>query len=87
MKANEQEPPMATLTIRNIDDKLVAKIKRQAKKNHRSLESEARFLLERAMRTESRADFWQLADQIAAMTPKGRQTDSTEIIRKMRDER
>lgn len=78
---------MATLTIRNVDDKLVTKMKRQAKKNHRSLEAEARFLLEKAMRSEAQVDFWQLADQIAALTPKGRQTDSTEIIRKMRDER
>lgn len=78
---------MATLTIRNIDEKLVTKMKRQAKKNHRSLEAEARFLLEKAMRAEGRVDFWQLADQIAAMTPKGRQTDSAEIVRKMRDER
>ena len=78
---------MATLTIRNIDEKLVTKMKRQAKRNHRSLEAEARFLLEKAMRAEGHGDFWQLADQIAAMTPKGRQTDSAEIVRKMRDER
>lgn len=78
---------MATLTIRNIDDKLVSKIKKQAKKNHRSLEAEARFLLEKVMRSEHHVDLWELADRIAAMTPKVRQTDSSEIIRKMRDER
>lgn len=35
------------LTIRNVDDDLIAALKRRAKANHRSLEGELRYLLSR----------------------------------------
>jgi plasmid stability protein len=73
-----------TLTIRNIEDDVVAALKAQAKRNNRSLEAEARVLLRDAVNRGSRISLRELADQIAALTPKVPQTDSTEMIREDR---
>ncbi len=76
---------MANLTIRNLDDEVVAKLKARAKAHHRSLEAELRALLSEAAARPSREDFLKAADRIAAMTPDVKQTDSTKIIREFRD--
>ncbi len=76
---------MANLTIRNLDDELVAKLKARAKAHHRSLEAELRALLSEAAAHPSREEFLKAADRIAAMTPDVKQTDSTKIIREFRD--
>ena len=76
---------MANLTIRNLDDAVVAKLKARAKAHHRSLEAELRALLSEAAARPSREDFLKVADRIAAMTPDVKQTDSTKIIREFRD--
>ena len=76
---------MANLTIRNLDDEVVAKLKAQAKSHNRSLEGELRRILEQAARRPSAADFLALAEKISAMTPDVPQTDSTILIREDRD--
>ncbi len=76
---------MANLTIRNLDDAVVEKLKERAKANNRSLEAELRVVLAEAARPAPRRDLRELADRIAAMTPNVPQTDSTEIIREWRD--
>ncbi len=76
---------MANLTIRNLDDAVVAKLKAQAKAHHRSLEAELREILTVTVGQQAREDFLARADRIAAMTPDVAQTDSTEIIREFRD--
>jgi plasmid stability protein len=76
---------MANLTIRNLDDAVVAKLKARAKAHHRSLEAELRALLSEAAAQPSREDFQSLAARIRAMTPEGPQTDSTLLIREDRD--
>ncbi len=76
---------MANLTIRNLDDEVVAKLKARAKAHHRSLEAELRVLLSEAAARPSREEFLKVADRIAAMTPDVKQTDSTKIIREFRD--
>ena len=78
---------MANLTIRNLDDAVVEKLKARAKLNNRSLEAELRHLATEAVdKPERPRDLRALADRIAAMTPKDvPQTDSTEIIREWRD--
>lgn len=79
---------MATLTIRNLDDRVVERLKTQAREHNRSLEAEVRALLVQATERPSRETFVALADRIAAMTPAGvEQADSTEIIRRFRDSR
>ncbi len=76
---------MANLTIRNLDDEVVAKLKAQAKAHHRSLEAELREILTVTVGRQAREDFLARADRIAAMTPDVKQTDSTKIIREFRD--
>ncbi len=76
---------MANLTIRNLDDEVVAKLKARAKAHHRSLEAELREILSATVGRQAREDFLARADRIAAMTPKTYQTDSTQLIREDRD--
>jgi antitoxin FitA len=75
---------MATLTIRKIDDDVVAALKVRARRNQRSLEAELRELLSDAVSRGSAISLRDLADQIAALTPKVPQTDSTDLIREDR---
>ena len=77
---------MATVTIRNLDDRIVRKLKARAKANYRSLEAELRELLSSAVRKQARMnEFLTKADRIAAMTPKVSQTDSALLVREDRD--
>ena len=76
---------MANLTIRNLDDDVVAKLKAQAKAHHRSLEAELRTLLSEAAARPSREEFRRIAARIRAMTPDVPQTDSALLIREDRD--
>ncbi len=77
---------MASVTIRNLDDSIVAKLKQQAKSHNRSLESELREILSREI--DQRGKMMRLrreSRRIAAMTPDVPQTDSTLLIREDRD--
>lgn len=76
---------MSTLTVRNVDDDVVAALKARARRNKRSLEAEVRVVLRDAADPGSRTSLRELADQIAALTPKVPQTDSTELVREDRD--
>ena len=77
---------MATLTIRNLDEKTVERLKLHARQNERSLEAEVRHILNNAAQTLTRKEFWARADAIAAMTPRDvAQTDSVALLREDRD--
>ncbi len=77
---------MANLTIRNVDDHVVERLKKRAKENNRSLEAELRELLKQAANRKSPEELLAIADRIAAMTPEGvKQTDSAELLREDRD--
>lgn len=76
---------MATLTIRNLDEKVVKKLKKQAAAHNRSLEAEVRELLKQAAGRKTPAELRAIADRITAMTPGMQKTDSTDIIREFRD--
>ncbi len=76
---------MANLTIRNLDDKVVERLKKKAKDNGRSLEAELRELLKQAANRKSPEELLAIADRIAAMTPNVPQTDSAELLREDRD--
>lgn len=76
---------MATVTIRDLNDKIVAKLKARAKTNHRSLEAELRELLSGIIEEQERRQrFLAKAGRIAALTPKIRQTDSAQLLREDR---
>ena len=77
---------MATLTIRQLDDAVYERLKLRAAENHRSLEEEVVDIL--GERTRSNRAFVETLraanrDMIAR---RGILSDSSEIIRQMRDE-
>jgi antitoxin FitA len=77
---------MANLTIRNVEEEVVDRLKRKAAQNGRSLEAELRDVLKQAAQRKSREELLAEIDRIAAMTPKDvKQTDSTKLIREDRD--
>ena len=76
---------MATITVRNLDDKIVDRLKQIAARNKRSLEAEVRDLLERSVEPMSRDKLLRLARRIRAMTPDVSQSDGTELIREDRN--
>ncbi len=76
---------MANLTIRNLDNQVVERLKKRAKDNGRSLEAELRELLKQAANRKSPEELLAIADRIAAMTPDVPQTDSAELLREDRD--
>lgn len=77
---------MGNLTVRNLDDRVIAELKREAKQNERSLEAEIRHLL--TLRVSSRlrvADFLERSERLAETTAHMSQTDSTLLLREDRD--
>jgi len=76
---------MGTVTIRNLDDRVIKRLKARAKSHRRSLEAELRELLSQASQQPLIVDALAEADRIAALTPKGvRQTDSVILLREDR---
>lgn len=72
---------MATLSIRNLNVTVVQALKLRAKANNRSLEGEARALLERYSRLPTAPELIARADDIAALTPSGRpQSDGARLL-------
>lgn len=77
---------MANLTIRNVEDSVVERLKNKASQSGRSLEAEVREVLRQAANRRTREEMLRMADRIAAMTPKGViQTDSVDLLREDRD--
>jgi plasmid stability protein len=76
---------VASLTIRNLDDDVVERLKARAEANKRSLEAELREVLARVAREGRTFDLRSYAERIAAMTPRRTpQTDSTILLRRDR---
>ncbi|HEY4113656.1 MAG TPA: hypothetical protein VGM17_06290 [Rhizomicrobium sp.] len=79
---------MAQLLVRDISDKLVSALKKRAKQNGRSAEAEHRHILEAALGPRVSAA-WKEIDRLRdELAESGRKfSDSTEIIRRDRDNR
>ncbi len=76
---------MGNLTVRNLDDGVIARLKAQARENERSLEGEIRHVLKREVsRPRRAAEFFARSDELAATTVGTRQTDSATLIREDR---
>jgi len=76
-----------SLSVRNLDDELIARLKRRAARHGRSAEAEHREILRQALASESGPDFEELAAQMRALT-KGRAHTPAEVLaREGRDER
>jgi antitoxin FitA len=87
MQAKEQR--MGRLTVRNVDDEVIRRLKLRAVEHGRSAEAEHREILKQALLPDRKmaVDEWfRLAKELREQTGPIA-TDSTEIIRKMRDER
>ncbi len=78
---------MGQVIVRNLDDGVVAALKRKAELHGCSLEQELRDILSAAARLTKEERF-AVAKRISEMTPANvKQTDSTELIREDRDTR
>jgi len=72
---------MASVTIRNLDDSVLKKLKKRARANKRSLEAELRLILTDTTEGDGNIDLRALARRIAALTPDVPQTDSVDLLR------
>ncbi len=75
------------LSIRNVDDALIARLKRRAGRHGRSAEAELREILRQALATEEEPNFEDLAAQFRALTAGRHHTPAEELQREGRDER
>ncbi len=79
---------MATsLHVRNLDDELVARLKRRAARHGRSTEAEHREILRQALSVEPETSFDDLAAQLRKLTAEREQTPSEDLLRAAREER
>lgn len=78
---------MASLSVRNLDDDLVARLKRRAARHGRSTEAEVRDILRLALSAEAESDFDRLAAELRALTAGRRHTPAEALLRESRDER
>ena len=78
---------MANLSVRNLDDDLVAKLKRRAARHGRSAEAEVRDILRLTLSDEADIDFDVLAAELRALTSGRRHTSAEDLVREGRNER
>jgi antitoxin FitA len=78
---------MASLSVRNLDEDLIARLRRRAARHGRSAEAEVRDILQRALSSEAEIDFDALAAELRALTAGRRHTPAEELLREGRDER
>ena len=76
---------MGTLTIRNLVDRVIEKLKAAAKANHRSPKGEVRYALtQRAQPRGSIRGFRERTGKLLSLTAGREQTDSVELLREDR---
>jgi plasmid stability protein len=76
-----------SLHVRNLDEDLVARLKRRAARHGRSAEAEHREILKQALSAEAEPSFEELAAQLRKLTEDRAQTPSEVLLRQARDER
>jgi antitoxin FitA len=76
-----------TLHVRNLDDDLIARLKRRAARHARSTEAEHREILRQALATEVEPSFEKLAADLRKLTRSRKQTPSEVLLREGRRER
>jgi plasmid stability protein len=75
------------LHVRNLDDELIARLKRRAVRHGRSTEAEHREILRQALAGEGDSSFDKLAADLRKLTKRRKQTPSEILLRQGRDER
>lgn len=75
------------LHVRNLDDELIARLKRRAARHGRSTEAEHREILRLALAAEDETSFEKLAADLRKLTGRKKQTPSEILQREGRRER
>ncbi len=75
------------LHVRNLNDDLIARLKRRAARHGRSTEAEHREVLRQALANEEEATFEKLAADLRRLTKRRKQTPSEVLLREGRAER
>jgi plasmid stability protein len=75
------------LHVRNLDDELIARLKRRAARHGRSTEAEHREILRQALAGEEEPSFDKLAAEVRKLTKRRKQTPSEILLREGRKER
>lgn len=78
---------MASLSVRNLDDDILARLKRRAARHGRSAEAEIREILRQTLTGEAEIDFDRLAAELRALTSDRPHTPAEKLLRQSRDER
>ena len=78
---------MASLSVRNLQDDTMARLKRRAARHGRSAEAEARAILAHALIGEAELGFDDLAAELRALTAGRRHTPAEDLQREGRKER
>ena len=75
------------LHVRNLDDDLIARLKRRAARHGRSTEAEHREILRQALAGDVEPSFDTLAAELRKLTKRRKQTPSEVLLREGREER
>jgi plasmid stability protein len=75
------------LHVRNLEDDLIARLKRRAARHGRSTEAEHREILRQALAAEIEPSFDVLAAELRKLTKRWKQTPSEVLLRQGREER
>jgi plasmid stability protein len=78
---------MANLSVRNLDDTLVVRLKRRAARHGHSAEAEVRAILQSALSSEAEPGFEELAAELRALTAGRHHTPAEQLMREGRAER
>lgn len=78
---------MGSLSVRNLDDDLIARLKRRAARHGHSAEAEVRSILSEALATEHELTFEELAAELRALTSGRQHTPAEQLRRGDRDSR
>lgn len=78
---------LGNLHVRNLEDGLVARLKRRAAQHGRSMEAEHREILRTVLAGEEESSFDKLASDLRKLTRRHKQTPSEILLREGRGER
>jgi antitoxin FitA len=78
---------MASLSVTNLDNDLLGRLKRRAAWHGRSAEAEVRTILHQALNSESEPSFDELAEAMCQLTAGRKRTPAKLLLRAGRDER
>jgi plasmid stability protein len=78
---------MGSLSVRNLDDELIVRLKRRAARHGHSTEAEVREILRQTLSAEAELSFEDLAAELRALTAERQHTPSEQLLREGRDER